>query len=267
MRKVRIGVCTSDEGGTVPWIFFWLNIRIAGGSPFRITPEKPASIEALDGLIVAGGADIAPDLYGKDNYSKKITEQAKQAVKEKFWMKEMMSLALGVGTYILRRIFGLTHAPAEAAKRDQLEAPLINKAVKRGVPVLGVCRGMQLLNVVMGGTLHQEIADIYEDVSHPYTVLPYKTIMVHKKSLLERLVGKSKIRVNAMHHQAVNKVAAGLSVVAEDKHGIIEAIEFQNNCFAIGVQWHPEFLLLSKSQRNIFRGLVMAAQNKQSMID
>ena len=262
MKKVRIGVCTPDKGGAIPWLFFKLNVFLAGGIPFRITPDKPATIDDMDGLIISGGADIAPKLYGAQSHSEEIVKEAKQAVEGQFWFRKLIRFAVLGCIYALRRMFGLKHASEEAVKRDDLEFALIIAALKKQVPLLGVCRGMQLLNVVQGGTLYLDLADAYEDVSNPYTVFPYKEISVQENSKLGAILGQSKIRVNSMHHQAVDRLGSGLKVVAEDGHGIVEAIEIENGCFALGVQWHPEFLVQFKSQRNIFKGLVDACRLK-----
>lgn len=260
MSKIRIGVSTSEKGGTIPWMFFGLNVLLAGGVPFRITPDNPATVDDLDGLIIAGGADIAPKLYGAES-SKKILKEAKQAVKSEVWLRKLIRLAAGGGVYLLRRFFGLKQALGDTGRRDELEYYLIRSALEKRVPLLGVCRGMQLLNVVLGGTLYQEIADVYEDVSHPYTVLPYKAVRIQDGSMLGRILGRNTVRVNSMHHQAVDRIGSGLKVVAEDNLGIIEAIEMEDG-FTLGVQWHPEFLVQYKSQRNIFKDLVAACKFK-----
>ena len=269
MPKPRIGVCTPHRGGLIPWIFFWLNIRLAGGTPVRITPHRPlpqreeTTRPMLDGLIVGGGADIAPNMYGeKEQLAIKINTSIGSATLAQYFYRWLL-LGIAFLMYILRRVCGLKQSPQtakkEAHKRDALEAPLIQAALEHNIPVLGVCRGMQLLNVVLGGTLHQEIADVYEDVRHPYTVLPHKRIKIQRCSKLAHILRRTTTKVNALHHQSINKLGEGLCIVAQSQSGIVEAIETQGTAFVLGVQWHPEFMIQFKSQRRIFHALVDAS--------
>jgi putative glutamine amidotransferase len=258
MDKPVIGVCTAHKGGTIPWFFFRLNIFLAGGTPLRITPEKPSSIEAVDGLIVSGGADISAELYA-ENAATEIIKKSKENSPDKNLFEIIFNSVLGITAYLLRSIFGLKQAPYEAAQRDKLESLLLREAIEHDIPVLGICRGMQMLNVIKGGTLYQEVADVYEDVHHPYTVLPHKRILVKEGSKLQEILKATNVQVNALHHQAVNILGEDLSISATDENDMVEAIEAETG-FILGVQWHPEFLISSKQQRNLFKSLVTASK-------
>jgi putative glutamine amidotransferase len=136
-------------------------------------------------------------------------------------------------------------------------------AVAAGIPVLGVCGGMQLLAVVRGGALHQHLPDDL-GVSHeqpPPKDVPSHPVEVAPGSILARLVGPGSLDVNSTHHQAVSRPGSGMAVSARAPDGVVEAIELDGHPFALGVQWHPE-VLASRDPRQaaILRGLVQAAR-------
>lgn len=255
----RIGVSTPARGGMAAWIFFWLNIRLAGGVPDRITPENYHAQRKFDGLIIGGGADIDPALYGEEKLKEIFDKSGSADFRIRDIPRKILLSAVAVLAFGLRRILGLKHAPGESRKRDALEVTLIRRAFENDIPMLGICRGMQLINVVKGGSLHQEIADVYEDVSNPRTVLPHKKISIKKDSMLAEVLSRTSPYVNALHHQSINEVGQDLEVVAECDAGIIQAVEGRSNRFLLGVQWHPEFLVQYRSQRRIFTALVNAS--------
>ncbi len=204
------------------WAFYWLALRLNGIRPVRlIAPAKPGLIERLDGLVIGGGDDIGAELYKGET-------------------------ALDV------RI---------DPERDRLELDALASAVPRGQPVLGVCRGAQMLNVYFGGSLHQNMYDAYDGVPRRWTPLPAKTVTLDPKSRLAALFGVERMRVNSLHKQSIDKLGAGLRVCGRDEFGIVQAIEDPQAHFRFGVQWHPEFLIYRRSQRRLFSAFVGAVRD------
>lgn len=201
-------------------------IECAGGIPILIPfLEKKENIkvivEKIDGLLLPGGRDIEPNHYGEKPAGVKETDLLK----------------------------------------DALEFPLIEFAIKRGLPILGICRGCQIFNVVSGGTL---IQDIKTNIKHRYGDIPRNkithNIKIEKNSLLFKIVGKEKIGVNSFHHQAVKDVAKGFRASAYAEDGIIEAIEGKSSPFILGVQCHIEHLWQKNPLfKNIFVEFVRAS--------
>ncbi|MEZ5420662.1 MAG: gamma-glutamyl-gamma-aminobutyrate hydrolase family protein, partial [Vicinamibacterales bacterium] len=183
-------------------------VEAAGGVPLILPhgADAEAMLDALDGLLLSGGGDVDPASYGADTVS----------------------------------------AKDQAAAADQWELALVRGARARDLPVLGICRGMQVLAVACGGHLEQEIAgraghpdlgamtpDEILDARHAVTIAPGST--------LARLYGTSRRDVNTIHHQAVAD-AGELAVSARDEGGMIEAVEGRGSACVLGVQWHPEKL-------------------------
>lgn len=146
--------------------------------------------------------------------------------------------------------------------RDALEKELIHRALAAGLPLLGICRGAQLLNVVRGGTLHQDLHEFYEETPHITTLLPRKTVNIAPNSHLAAILQKTRSNINALHRQGINELGYGLRVVAAEENGIVQAVEDPDAPFLLGVQWHPEYLPHHRSQRQIFKALVTAAQDR-----
>mgnify|MGYP001342442943 CR=1 FL=1 len=136
----------------------------------------------------------------------------------------------------------------------------IEEALARNIPILGICRGAQMLNVALGGTLDQDAWQTFGRESEIRTILPRRRIDVLDDTHLARIAGQADMDVNALHSQAVNRLGDGLRVSARDENGMIQAVERIRDPFAIGVQWHPEHLFYARRQRAIFRALVVAAR-------
>jgi len=204
----------------------------AGGLPLPVPCGDPALaaeyLAGCDGLLVAGGDfDIPPERYG-----------------------EARRPACG---------------PSRPG-RTAFEEAMVAGALAGGMPVLGVCGGMQLLAVVRGGALHQHLPEDL-GVSHeqpPPKDVPSHVVEIGPGSLLERLVGPEPLPVNSTHHQAVSRPGSGVAVSGWAPDGVVEAIEIEGARFALGVQWHPE-ALASRDPRQaaILGGLVQAAGERR----
>lgn len=175
--------------------------------------------ETLDGLIIGGGDDIEAHLYGGE----------------------------------VR--FDVRVDP----ERDALELDLLERFIPSRCPVLGICRGAQLINVYMGGTLDSDIYTTYEGLKRRRTVLPRKTVDIVADSKLHRILGVSWCRINSLHHQAVQDAGRGIEIVARDRDGLVQGIESREHDFLMGVQWHPEWLIFNRPQQRLIRALVDAA--------
>jgi putative glutamine amidotransferase len=206
----------------------------AGGLPFVLPySEDPAVIECwldrISGLVITGGAfDIAPEHYGETPRE-------------------------GLG-------------PVKAA-RTGFELALLKAALRRHLPILGVCGGMQLINVAFGGTLFQDISrEVPGARPHEQThdrTQPQHPVEVKADTALADCVGKGQLMVNSTHHQAVRKVGEGLIASAHSPDGLVEAIE-QPGGFVVGVQWHPELMIDSvPPQIGIYKGLVARARDRR----
>jgi putative glutamine amidotransferase len=185
-------------------------IEAAGGSPLLLPSVSNQEcairfIDAIDGLLLTGGEDIDPSLYGE----------------EPQWV-------LG----------------NQDEEKDRLEYWLVEAALERNLPIFGICRGAQMLNVVAGGSLYQDVRLFSEEVIKHYQRAsgwhPTHSIEIEPNSKLFEIIGERSIRVNSFHHQAVKDIARGFKVTAKAKDGIIEALESQNHPFVLGVQFHPE---------------------------
>ncbi len=215
-----IGVTGPVHGGRTAWLFTRQALRLAGAHSQRITASSRALSRPLDGLVIGGGDDIDPARYG-----------------------EAPRLAIKLDP-----------------ERDELEWRMLGQAVAAGLPVLGICRGSQLINVFHGGTLHQDLTELIAGRVLRRTLLPRKRIVIEPASRLAAIMGTTETLANSLHHQAVKQLAPGFRISAYDSDGVIQAFEGKAGLFCLGVQWHPEYLPQRRAQRRIFRALVAAAR-------
>jgi len=250
-----IGVTGPDNGGGAAWWFTRLAVWLAGGHAVRITPRRPrATLEGLDGLIIGGGADVDPTLYGQELLH--VTEKKKRDEPAWTWIIGLILFPL---TWLLRKLSAVPVTTGQNVARDELEMKLLDDAVRRRLPILGICRGEQLLNVYFGGSLHQGLAGLYVEDPEVRTILPRKRIVVESGSCLATVMGRRPVRVNALHRQAIDRLGRGIRVAARDRNGIVQAIEHESLPLVVGVQWHPEYLPQMPQQRAMFRELVRHA--------
>ncbi|MFI6602126.1 gamma-glutamyl-gamma-aminobutyrate hydrolase family protein [Nonomuraea sp. NPDC050536] len=191
----------------------------AGGQPVVLPPvgEAGSLVDRLDGLILAGGGDMDPARYGQN--------------------------ALDTTGYI--RKF-----------RDDAELALMDGALRRGLPFLGICRGMQVLNVALGGTLHQHLPDVVGHGLHSPAPGKYGSLPVRPVpgTRLAELLGEAPVDASHYHHQAIDRLADGLTISAHADDGTIEAVDVDDHPFALAVQWHPEV----GTDDRLFKALITA---------
>jgi putative glutamine amidotransferase len=249
MRPV-VGITGPDRGGLVAWLFTSAAVRLSGGRPVRITPSRAAPDIDLQALILGGGADIDPKRH------QATLPPPPPKAPRRHGRRARVLATLGR----LRRLFGSMPGVVDTA-RDALETELLDRAIANRIPVLGICRGAQLMNVHLGGSLHLGLQSFYVDRPNPRTVLPQKQVELAPESLLARILGSGSVGVNSLHGQAVARLGRELAVVATEKNGVVQAIERPGHPYFVGVQWHPEYMPQHRAQRRLFRVLVGVARD------
>jgi len=228
--KPLIGItCQQEEELVAVTRFYGEAILAAGGLPvlvpvIRNQPVLESYCRLLDGLLLSGGGDLDPSFYGEEPL----------------------------------RGLGAVHP-----ERDQFELELCRLFLTSAKPVLGICRGLQVLNVALGGTLFQDLRVQYpESLEHqqkaPKNWATHK-VTVEASSLLREILAVPEVRVNSFHHQSVKAVGRGLRAVAWAADGVIEGVERETG-FVVGVQWHPERLWeKQEEQQRLFAAFVEEA--------
>jgi putative glutamine amidotransferase len=264
-----IGITGPEKGGGVAWFFTALSVRLAGGKPVRITPTNPKTADGLQGLIIGGGADVDPSIYEQehmiDEYLQLTIRQRRKNIFQR--IGRLISWLYYPALFFLRKMFSRKLVFGLDQARDHLELQLIDQAVKKGLPVLGICRGSQLINVYFRGTLFQNISTFYTEEPNPASIFPVKKVLIKPGSLLSRVLKVKSLRVNALHNQAVKDPGESIAIVGREPNHVVQAIESSSQPFIIGVQWHPEYLPQSEEHRRLFKSLVQQAKAVKFQIE
>ena len=236
-EKPLIGVVPLvDYGRDSLWMLpgYFDAIVEAGGVPVMLplTTDAAAAVrllDAVDGLVVSGGQDVDPARYGEKG------EDARALCGEL------------------------------CPERDAMESIIVSSALEADLPLLGICRGLQALNVILGGTLWQDLPKQAPSVVNHHGTAPYEnpvhTVGVLPGTPLAACVGEGELPVNSFHHQALRDVAPGLEVMAEAADGVVEAVWRPASRFCWAVQWHPEFShAVDEPSRKIFSAFVGACR-------
>ena len=206
------------------WVVRW-------GGQFRLVSiGGDRSLDGVSGLLLTGGEDVAPALYGQDN----------------------------------------RHCQRVNSERDEFELELLQIALDRSLPVLAVCRGMQLLCAALGGTLYQDLSEFNSSPSSPTAIIhrgPNHTDTVHPlrvepETMLYGLFGGAAMVVNSHHHQGVSQLPRRLRACSFSPEGLIEAVEDIEGRFVLGVQWHPERWEHASSEK-LMKGFLSAAERRR----
>lgn len=240
-----------DRGGSLAWWAAALAIRRAGGRPVRFRPRDGGSLPAFDALLLGGGADVDPSHYGEG-----LWDGAPDRPGRSGWLATVFAPLL----FVLRWLLSTRQYQRGDMARDVLELQLIETARRRRLPVLGICRGAQLLNIAAGGSLHQDLSGFYRESPALWTLRPLRQIEVEPASRLAEALDSRSLCVNALHRQAVDRLGEGLRVVAREAQGMVQAIEGEGPRWVIGVQWHPEYLPWRADQQRLFARLLRAAR-------
>lgn len=224
--KPIIGICADYSYETAKHCLgdgYVASVREAGGDVIIIPPGDDEDmievyLDICDGLVLSGGGDIDPAFWG---------EQPSP------------------------------HLAEICPRRDSFELNLARRAIARDIPLLGICRGCQVINVAEGGSLVQDLADLchYQKAPRDY---PFHAIFIKSGTVLARIIGPSEVRVNSFHHQAINRLGKDLLVSAWAADDTVEAIESHTHPYLLGVQWHPECITDENSHR-LFSSLVASA--------
>jgi putative glutamine amidotransferase len=208
---------------------YYQAILLSGGIPILLANVESASAlkaltDSIDGLLLTGGGDMHPRNFGQGPHA---------------------------------------NLSETTAARDDFELEAIRRAMKLGIPILGICRGHQVLNVALGGTLFQDLSCVgHKTLAHSdpnQTGKVFHKVRIEKGSKLHKAVGATLIESNSSHHQVVDRLGKGLKTVAFAPDGLNEGIEHTAYDFLIGVQWHPEAIFRRSHCRRLFRAFIDAA--------
>jgi len=218
--RPRVVVTGTSRRLSPSWWCIRLCIWLAGGIAIRVSTRSPEVHGRVDAVVISGGDDIDPALYSEEDYPVGRIDPA----------------------------------------RDALELRWLKRARVRGWPVLGICRGAQLLNVALGGDLLPDIRFLRQHTRNRPSLVPNKHVLLASGSNLRRIVATSVLWVNSLHYQAVNRPGKGVRIVGWDRDRIVQAIEASDDRPFLGVQWHPEYLFFMRRQLALFRWLVCQAR-------
>jgi putative glutamine amidotransferase len=246
MPKSVIGLTTSRMRNLARLSVFGTNVCYsksvvdAGGIPILIPlslsdDDLELLLSRVDGILFTGGYDVDPRSYGNRPHPK---------------------------------VEGVD------ADRDNIEIQLVKALIQRGKPFFGICRGCQVINIALGGSLYEDLEEQFSvEIQHdnhdrPRNYLAH-TADIQPGSYISQALGTGLIKVNSLHHQGVNRIAPGLKISALAPDGLVEAFELVNYPFGLAVQWHPEELQESASMRSLFQAFVRSCQpvNSDQRVD
>ena len=227
---VRVGIGAPGQVWQLLADDYVRSVRLAGGVPLILPVEEdPAQSEpllaVLDGLLLSGGNDVTPMLYG-----------------------ERIGCRCGVLD----------------PQRDAFELALTRSAIDRDLPLLCICRGVQILNVAQGGTLYQDLPssgfELHAILTNERDVPTHEVLVNAETPLFEMLGREEVVWVNSFHHQALREVAPALRAAATSRDGVVEAVDMPGRRFVLATQWHPEMMLGNRQQAAIFEAFVAACR-------
>ncbi len=204
------------------------SVQAAGGLPLLLPPwtqheDIPALLDVLDGVLLVGGPDIDPAVYGAAKHEKTVPL---------------------------------------AKQREDFDLALARAAIQRYLPLMGICLGCQEAAVAAGGTLVQHVPDVSDELQHSGKPSPRHDVSVKKGSTLSRVLGCTALNTNSSHHQAIDDPGPAMEIVAWAQDGVIEAAESPAHRFVLAIQWHPERLIDEPVHLRLFEGLVEAARTQ-----
>ncbi len=232
MKKPLIGIAcsfNSKESQYAMGVTYVESVKKAGGIPVLLTFVNGADVgellDHLDGLLLSGGPDMDPSFFGEEPHPR-----------------------LG----------------AISPERDAFEAEICREALKREIPILGICRGCQLVNIIAGGTIVQDIpSQVSGAIKHGQDAPRWHashSARLRPGTKLAAIIGEETIRVNSYHHQSVKEIAPNWVVSAVAPDGVVEAIEDPSHRFRIGIQWHPECFYEYTTFDNVFKTFIEACR-------
>ncbi|MGO1463529.1 MAG: gamma-glutamyl-gamma-aminobutyrate hydrolase family protein [Marinobacter sp.] len=196
-----------------------LGLRLKGAHTYYIRPGAQVDVSLLDGLVLSGGTHVHPERYGQEPQVSARYDTA----------------------------------------RDATDQSLLEQAEAIGIPVLGICRGAQFINIFHGGSLCQNVTPLRVNTRHRPLLFPMQTVRLVATSLLGQIMGAPVIGTNRIHSQAIKQLGKNLKVVAVDNDLFVQAIESTRGQWLMGLQWHPEYLLYHSGHRRIFGQFLQAA--------
>ncbi|TVP77084.1 MAG: gamma-glutamyl-gamma-aminobutyrate hydrolase family protein [Puniceicoccaceae bacterium] len=256
-KRPIIAVTGPDRGGWPAWICTRLAVWRAGGKALRLRPKvfpPDVPLPAYQGLILGGGADIEAAKAGIQ-----IDQLLPPKELKKDGDSQLLAWLFAPLLLLVRGVLAIHHAEVDEL-RDAFEERCLQQALSAGQPILGICRGAQLINVHFGGTLHAELSGFYGESGNPASVYPRKQVTIQAGSQLQHILNQDTLLVNSLHKQAIKQLGQGVQITATDKAGVIQAIESGTHNWILGVQWHPEFLPTLHKHQRLFRALIARAQ-------
>lgn len=200
-------------------------LRLAGLRAVYVSAHTGMPREPVQGIVIGGGDDIEPEHYGGEVHPRRRYD----------------------------------------VERDRFEIDMIRQALESNIPMIGICRGAQLINVVSGGTLYQDIRPLRRVTPNRRSIRPIKWVDLEPDSRLLTHLRREALRVNSLHEQAIERLGEGISIVGRDRDGFVQAIEGRYG-FLLGVQWHPEYLPYRAEQRRLFRLFAQAVRRNDHQL-